>query len=82
MPSQKFAPSSALFLASVLLCLQGCQNLGGQRWKPRVESCQQERPEVPDWPESEHVAYALELLGVIREDRRMEAIERKCVRDL
>jgi hypothetical protein len=56
--------------------------LGGQRWKPRVESCQQARPEVPDWPESEFPAYALELLGVIREDRRMEAIERKCVSDL
>lgn len=56
--------------------------MAGQRWKPRVESCQQARGEIPDWPESEYAAYAIELLGVIREDRRMESIERDCVRKL
>lgn len=82
MPSPKSALSSALFLALALPFLTGCMTWGGQRWKPRVESCQQTRLEVPDWPESEYPAYAIALLGIIREDRRMEAIERKCIRDL
>ena len=73
---------SSVLLALALLCLPGCMTLEGQRWKPRVESCQQARPEIPDWPKGEYAAYALELLGVIREDRRMEAIERECVRKL
>lgn len=81
MPLPKSAPSSVL-LAIALLCLPGCMTVAGQRWKPRVESCQQARPEVPDWPEGEYAAYAIELLGVIREDRRMESIERECVRKL
>lgn len=82
MPRLKSAQSSAMCLALVLLCLSGCTILGEQRWKPRVESCQQQRPPIPDWPASVFEAYAIELLGVIREDRRLEAIERECIRGL
>ena len=74
MPSPKSAPSSARFALSALLCLclPGCMTLAEQRWKPRVQSCQQDRVAIPDWPEEPvdgFVAYSLELLGVIRDDR-------------
>lgn len=37
---------------------------------------------IPDWPEADHEAYAIELLGVIRDDRMAERVERECVREL
>lgn len=47
----------------------------------RVALCQQDRTaEIPDWPVElvEFPAYALELLGVIEEERRLERVEREC----
>lgn len=37
---------------------------------------------IPDWPEADFEAYALELLGVIRDDRMAERRERECVEKL
>lgn len=68
--------------ALLILSLSACMSLGGQRWKQRVENCQQDRAPIPDWPESYFEAYAIELLGVIRDDRMAERRERECVRDL
>ena len=84
MPLPKSARSFARCALPVLLILSlsACTSWGGQRWKPRVESCQQDRAPIPDWPEAEYEAYALELLGVIRDDRMAERRERECVRDL
>ena len=54
-----------------------------------MESCQQDRVPIPDWPaeaidadETAAIPYALELLGVIRDDRMAERRERECVEDL
>lgn len=80
MPLPKFASSCVIALA--LLSLTACTSLGGKRWKERVESCQQARVPIPDWPEADHEAYAIELLGVIRDDRMAERVERECVREL
>ena len=50
-----------------------------------MQSCQQDRVAIPDWPEEPvdgFVAYSLELLGVIRDDRMAERRERECVERL
>ena len=84
MPLPKSARSSARFALAALLILflSACTSWGGLRWKPRVESCQQSRAPIPDWPQADYEAYALELLGVIRDDRMAERRERECIRDL
>lgn len=43
------------------------------------------RTEPPEWPDNFVVtgaAYAMQLLGIIREDRKLEANESKCMGDL
>lgn len=89
MPLPKCAPSRFALIALLCLSLPACTTLGGLRWKPRVESCQQDRVPIPDWPaeaidadETAAIPYALELLGVIRDDRMAERRERECVREL
>lgn len=85
MPKPKPALSSAACLLLVLASLPGCASWGTQRWKPRVEACQQPRTaELADWPErlEDFPVAALQWLAVIREERDLERIERECVRDL
>lgn len=76
MPLPRFAISCVI--ACVLLCLSGCMTSGAKRWKERAEGCDQPRAEVPAWPASEFEAYAIELLGVIADDRTRTRIEREC----
>ena len=76
-------PKSASFCATalallVLSCLPGCTNSGSKRWNERAALCDQPRAEVPAWPRSEFEAYAIELLGVIADDRTRTRIERDC----
>ena len=90
MPSSSRSSFARCALIALLcLCLPACTNLGAQRFKPRVMNCQQDRVPVPDWPAAEldsdpalAIPYALELLGVIRDDRMAERRERECVADL
>jgi len=82
MPSLKLALSCATCLLLALFSLTGCASLGNQRWKPRVEACQQARDaELAKWPEriEDFPVAALQWLSVIREERRLEAIERECI---
>lgn len=72
-------------LLAALFSLTGCANLGAQRWKPRVEACQQPRTaEVARWPErlEDFPVAGLQWLAVIREERELERIERACVEAL
>jgi hypothetical protein len=79
MPLPKFASFCATVLALlVLICLPGCTNSGSKRWSERAALCDQPRAEVPAWPRSEFEAYAIELLGVIADDRTKTRIEREC----
>jgi outer membrane biogenesis lipoprotein LolB len=73
-------PKSASFcvIACVLLLLPGCTSSGAKRWNERSKLCDQPRAEVPVWPASEFEAYAIELLGVIADDRTKTRIEREC----
>ena len=69
-------------LMAALLSLTGCASLGSQRWKPRVEACQQARDaELARWPErlEDFPVAGLQWLAVIREERELERIERECV---
>lgn len=77
-------PKSASYCVIVcaLLLLPGCTSLDGKRFAERAKLCQQSRVEIPDWPEIDFEAYAIELLGVIREDRMRERVERECVEGL
>lgn len=77
-------PKSASFcvIACVLLSLTACMTSGAKRWKERSKLCDQPRVEVPNWPRSEFEAYAIELLGVIADDRTRTRIERECRADL
>lgn len=73
--------SSIVTAIALCLCLTGCGSWGKTRLSERVALCQQERTaEVPDWPVElvDFPAYALELLGVIEEERRLERVEREC----
>ena len=82
MHSPKPATLFTACLLAVLLSLTGCASLGSQRWKPRVEKCYQARDaEVADWPErlEDFPVAGLQWLAVIREERRLERIERECV---
>lgn len=55
---------------------------------PPEVKCDQEKPaptDVPAWPDDFVITgpgYALQLLGIIREDRKLEANEKKCWSDL
>lgn len=73
-------PKSASYcvIVCVLLLLIGCMNSGAKRWNERSKLCDQPRVEVPAWPASEFEAYAIELLGVIADDRTKTRIEREC----
>lgn len=76
----KSASSIATAIA-LSLCLTGCASWGSKQLSERVALCQQDRTaEIPDWPVElvEFPAYALELLGVIEEERRLERVEREC----
>ena len=84
MLSQKPALSSA-FLAAVLLSLTGCVSLASPRYKERVKACYQPRDaELADWPErlEDFPVAGLQWLAVIREERRLERIERDCINGL
>lgn len=85
MHKPKPALLSALCLLPVLLSLTGCVSLGSERWKARLEKCYQPRDaELADWPErlEDFPVAALQWLAVIREERRLEKIERECVQEL
>jgi hypothetical protein len=59
--------------------------LGTQQFKERVEKCYQPRDaELADWPErlEDFPAAGIQWLSVIREERRLERIERECINDL
>lgn len=76
---------SALCLLAVLLSLSGCATLENKRWKERVARCWEPRDaELADWPErlEDFPPAAIQWLSVIREERRLERIERECIRDL
>jgi hypothetical protein len=72
-------------LLAVLCSLTACATSGEQRWKARVQKCYQSR-DVPlaDWPErlEDFPVAGLQWLGVIREERRLEKVERECIADL
>ncbi len=56
--------------------------MGTQRFKERVTACYQPRDaELADWPErlEDFPVAGLQWLAVIREERRLERIERECV---
>lgn len=80
MPLLKSASSPARFalLALLLSFLPGCTSWASKRSNERAALCDQPRVEVPAWPRSEFEAYAIELLGVIADDRTRTRIERDC----
>ena len=81
----KPASLSATCLLLALASLTGCASWGNQRWKPRVEACQQPRTaELARWPErlEDFPVAGLQWLAVIREERELERIERACVEAL
>lgn len=85
MPKPKPASLFAACLLPVLLSLTACASWGNQRWKPRVEACQQPRTaELANWPErlEDFPVAGLQWLAVIREERELERIERECVAGL
>lgn len=72
-------------LLAVLCSLTGCATSAEQRWKARVEKCYQSRDAaVADWPArlEDFPVAGLQWLGIIREERRLERIERDCIADL
>jgi hypothetical protein len=79
----KSASFCAIALALLALsCLPGCTSWASKRSNERAALCDQPRVEVPAWPRSEFEAYAIELLGVIADDRSKTQIERECRSDL
>jgi len=85
MHKPKSAQLFALCLLPALLSLTGCVSWGEQRWKARVEKCYQPRDaELADWPDrlEDFPVAGLQWLAVIREERRLERIERDCINDL
>ena len=85
MHKPRFARLFAPFLLLALASLTGCASLGTQRFKERVAKCYQPRDaELADWPErlEDFPVAGLQWLAVIREERRLERIERECVNDL
>lgn len=76
---------SVICLALVPLSLTSCATSGGTPLKQLAQACQQPRDAlIPDWPEAmeDFPEYSLRLLGVIREERELEGVERECVADL
>lgn len=76
---------SATCLALALLSLTSCASSGGTPLKQLAIACQQVRDApIPDWPEAmeDFPEYSLRLLGVIREERELESVERACISDL
>ena len=70
----------SLAIALCLTSLTSCATSGGKRLNERVAHCQQARQPVPDM--ADLPAYAIELLGVIADDRSRTRIERECIADL
>jgi hypothetical protein len=56
--------------------------LASKQWNERAALCDQPRVEVPPWPRSEFEAYAIQVLGVVADDRTKTRIERECRADL
>lgn len=81
-PASSFVKSLATALC--LLSLTSCATSGTRQYAERAKRCEQDRVAVPDWPAdlADMPAYALELLGVIRDDRTRTRIERDCIADL
>ena len=85
MHKSRFGKSSALCLLLALSFLPGCATLENKLWRERVEKCYQPRDaELADWPErlEDFPVAGLQWLAVIREERRLERIERDCISDL
>lgn len=76
-----FAP--CLLLA--LTFLMSCASLSSDRWKLRVQECRKP-PATPieDAPTEVmgYVSFSAELLGIIRLEREMDALEWECVNKL
>ncbi len=76
-----FAPC----LLVVLMSLPACASLSSDRWKQRVQQCRQP-PATPieDAPDemSGYVAFSAELLGIIRLERELDAVEWNCINNL
>lgn len=81
MKSARLSAPFAL-IALLLSCLSGCTTLDSEQWNERAALCDQDRIDVPDWPRSEFEAYAIELLGVLADDRMRTQVERDCRADL
>lgn len=53
--------------------------------KQLAQACQQARDAaIPGWPEAmeDFPEYSIRLLGIIREERELESVERECVEGL
>lgn len=90
MPSRNSA-TILLVAAALSTCLSACKTKAEKPSPPPAPpevKCDQAKPprqEPPDWPDNFVVTgapFALQLLGLIREERRVEAIEQKCIDDL
>lgn len=85
MQPQKSVKWLGAFLVLAPLFLTGCATSGGMPLKQLAQACQQERTaEIPGWPEAmeDFPEYSIRLLGIIREERELERVERECVADL
>jgi hypothetical protein len=87
-PSRLSAPFggialSIFLLSAVLSSLTGC---GGRAVKPSpapVLQCSQPRTaEIPDWPDdwlADGPEFAIRVLGILTEERRLEGVELDCL---
>src|SRR5690606_31367262 len=92
-PSRESAMSPArslcLLIALSLSCLPACTQRAvrpSNAPAPPVVACEQGlTPDVPDWPEDwlrDGPPWAVQVLGVLTEERRLRAVERRCLADL
>jgi hypothetical protein len=85
MKPQKSVRWCGAFLVLAPLFLTGCASSGGMPLRQLAQACQQPRDAlIPDWPEAmeDFPEYSIRLLGVIREERELESVERECVEAL
>jgi len=77
--------SLSICLLAALASLTGCAKSGSVRLSELAQACQQPRTaEIADWPErlEDFPVAALQWLAVIEEERRLESVERDCLKGL
>lgn len=80
-----YLPTALLLFASLTGCATKAVKPSHEPAPPQVKCEQGQTPDLADWPEDwlrDGPPWAIEVLGVLEEERRLRAIEHQCLQRL